>query len=96
MSKYTRAEVLHVAKHCDMYTHENGRLAAAMLRDLAPPDEPRAWKVGDLLRLDGRAYCVVGDDDGTVMIASFDGGLRSWKKMAELADAVPLKLVEDV
>lgn len=101
MAKWTRAEVLMIAKQVRDNGHEGRWVAASialavadMLESLAPPpDEPRRWQVGDLLRWDGRNCYFRQLADGTARLHEIDGGWMGWVKVAELRDAIPLKLV---
>lgn len=93
MAKWTRAEVMDVASMVRCLNSSVAHKASDMLRDLAPPDEPRAWQVGDLLRYSGRNCRIAEIDGDNVMLKEIDGGWMGWERTADIADAVRLKLV---
>jgi len=90
MAKWTRKEVVKVAYAMKQAGYSE---AGDMLLDLAPPDEPRQWQVGDLLRWGGRSWRVCSVAGTSVAITAICG--TCWRTVGteELADAIPLKLV---
>jgi len=89
--KYTRPEVL---KMVDAIKQVGYSEAADMLLDLAPPDEPRAWQVGDFLRWDGRDCVVLDLGKLRARLATITREWEAWVEFPKLdADAIPLKLV---
>ena len=75
--------------------YERVKRALQMLTDLAPPDEPRTWKVEDLLKHDDIVWVVTKVRDSRVGLQSIFGPDRRECSLTFLKGAVPLKLTED-
>jgi hypothetical protein len=99
--EWTRKQVLDMADRIVTGSPGYPRAVdvASMLRDLAPPDEPRTWRVGDFLLWNGVPRYIRNESrEGAFELVTLVPGhndLTDWFTPGFFKGAVLMKLVED-